>query len=425
MFYSTNFINSINSFRFILDKSSKKFLCPSCGEKRLVRFIDTMAGEYLPERFGRCDRESNCNYFLSPYPEYAKEVWQKENGINEINKISPQKQFIFFTERKREPKPEPIYFDFDTFKKTLEPDRYIINGFIQNLFKTKYPFSPEDVTRVIELYRLGTVAHGYKTGAVTFPFVDINSNIRTIQAKKFDLTEHTDGRADFIHSMIERYCKENNKPLPDWLNSYLKQDKYVTCLFGEHLLRKYPLNPIALVEAPKTAVICSLYFGFPDVPENLIWLAVYNKSSFSLDKLKALQGKDVYVFPDLSKDGNTFQEWQAKAKEFENDLPETRFIFSDLLENLSSEPDKDNGNDIADFLLKLDWHKFRNDVPAKPDRWAIFNRLLNQAFHLTRDFKAGTITGDLWETETGKILLKANDAGISDKEFYQSQNFWN
>jgi len=108
----------------------------------------------------------------------------------------------------------------------------------------------------------------------------------------------------------------------------------------------------------KRQVYGTLYFGFPGKPESLIWLAVYNKSSFSFDKLKALQGRDVYTFPDLSKDSNTFNEWQQKAKEIENRLPGTRFIFSSLLEQLAPETDKYEGNDLADYLIKQDWRLF-------------------------------------------------------------------
>ena len=155
------------------------------------------------------------------------------------------------------------------------------------------------------------------------------------------------------------------------MEAYLKQDKRVSCLFGSHLLSKYPQNPIALVEAPKTAIYGSLYFGFPEQPENFIWLAVYNKSSFSYDKLKVLQGRDVYTFPDLSKDGNTFKEWETKAKEMENRLPGTKFIFSDLLEQLAPETDKYEGYDIADYLIKQDWRIFRKrniqEQPPQPE----------------------------------------------------------
>ncbi len=357
----------MNEYRYKFEKGSRKHFCPACNKKRFVRYVDTKTGEYLPERYGRCDRESKCGYFLNPYKDgYAKAVWEQEQGNrSEIpNNWKPKRKKAI-----PQPTPEPIFFDFDTFKQTL--GNYDKNVFIQNLLcRVQFPFEAADVTRVIQLYRLGTVANGYRSGAITFPFIDTKNNVRAIQVKQFDETNHTTG-TDFLHSIIEKHHTRNNKPLPEWLEAYTKQEKRITCLFGEHLLSKYHSNPVALVEAPKTAVYGTLYFGFPEQPTNLLWLAVYNKSSFSFDKLKVLQGRFVYVFPDLSKDGNTFKEWETKAKEYESRLPGTRFIFSDLLEQLAPEQDKGKGNDLADFLIKLDWRPFREqeimEQPPEPE----------------------------------------------------------
>jgi hypothetical protein len=356
-------------YRYILDKGSKKHHCPNCDKKRFVRYIDTQTGEYLPEQYGRCDRESNCSYHLSPYLDgYAKAIQGQERGNRSEfpNNWKPKRKKAI-----PQPTPEPVFFDFETFKQTLQPERYEKNTFIQNLFyRVQFPFEVDEVTKVIQLYRLGTVANGYRAGANTFPFIDIKGNVRAVQVKQFDEQNHTTG-TDFLHSIIEKHHTRNNKPLPEWLEAYTKQDKRISCLFGEHLLSKYHSNPVALVEAPKTAVYGTLYFGLPETPESLIWLAVYNKSSFSFDKLKVLQGRFVYVFPDLSKDGNTFKEWETKAKEYESRLPGTRFIFSDLLEQLAPERDKSEGNDLADYLIKQDWRLFRKrniqEQPPQPE----------------------------------------------------------
>jgi len=351
--------------RYSLEKGSKKHHCPNCGKKRFVRFVDIETGEYLPEQYGRCDRESKCSYHLNPYLDgYAKAVWEQEQGNrSELpNNWKPKRKKAI-----PQPTPEPVFFHFDTFKQTLERERYEKNTFIQNLFyRVQFPFEVDEVTKVIQLYRLGTVANGYRAGANTFPFIDIKGNVRAVQVKQFDEQNHTTG-TDFLHSIIEKHHTRNNKPLPEWLEAYNKNETKVSCLFGEHLLSKYHSNPIALVEAPKTAVYGTLYFGLPETPESLIWLAVYNKSSFSFDKLKVLQGRFVYVFPDLSKDGNTFKEWETKAKEYESRLPGTRFIFSDLLEQLAPEQDKSEGNDLADYLIKQDWRLFRKrDIQEQP-----------------------------------------------------------
>ncbi|KXK40898.1 MAG: hypothetical protein UZ09_BCD002000061 [Bacteroidetes bacterium OLB9] len=338
-----------------------KLNCPYCGAKKhWQRYIDIETGEVLPDHWGRCDNQDKCRQWNDPYKDgYAKEIWKQEQKVTGVTKVTVPKQKYFFTQPKPQPTPEPVFFDFETFRQTLQ--HYEKNTFIQNLFySVQFPFEVNEVTKVVQLYRLGTVANGYRAGANTFPFIDITGNVRAVQVKQFDEANHTTG-TDFLHSIIEKQHAQNNKPLPEWLEAYTKQDKKISCLFGEHLLGKYHSNPVALVEAPKTAVYGTLYFGFPETPEDLIWLAVYNKSSFSFDKLKVLQGRFVYVFPDLSKDGNTFKEWETKAKEYEGRLNATRFIFSDLLERLATPEQKEQGSDIADVLIKQDWRQFRND----------------------------------------------------------------
>ena len=361
----TNGTNGTNEYRFILEKGSKKFICPNCNKKTFVRYIDTETNKYLPEQFGRCDRESKCSYHLNPYLEgYNKTVLEPKKYYSYTDTF---KQKGYNPQPIQQPTPDPVYFDIDTFKQTLQPERYEQNTFIQNLFyRVKFPFDIDEVTKVIQLYGLGTVTKGYRTGANTFPFIDINGKIRAIQVKQFDEQNHTTG-TDFLHSIIEKHLIQNNKPIPDWLAAYTKQELKVSCLFGEHLLRDYKENPIALVEAPKTAIYGALYFGLPQTPETLIWLAVYNKSSLNFDKMKVLKGRLVFVFPDLSKNGETFKEWETKTKEFEKQFPGTRFIFSKLLEQLAPETDKINGYDIGDYLIKQDWKEFRKNKINDPE----------------------------------------------------------
>ncbi|HRO44652.1 DUF6371 domain-containing protein [Agriterribacter sp.] len=196
--------------------------------------------------------------------------------------------------------------------------------------------------------------NGILSAAITFPFIDISGNVRTIQAKQFNEKNHTIS-TDFLHSIYQRYCEDNSKPLPDWLNSYLKNDTKVSCLFGEHLLTKYRINPIALVEAPKTAIIATLYFGLLDNPKNFLWLAVYNLSSLNIEKCKVLHGRKVVLFPDL----NAHNNWSSKAKQFQKEMQGTNFKVSDLIQNLAGIAEKEKGLDLADFLTRIDWRIFR------------------------------------------------------------------
>jgi hypothetical protein len=402
----------MNDYRFTLEKGSRKHHCPACGKKSFVRYIDNEKGNYLPEQYGRCDRESKCSYHLNPYHNgYATEQTDSE--------AAPQMPKKWKTPQRA---PQPVYFDIDIFKHTLEPERYEKNIFIQNLLKNvQFPFDTTDIVEAIRLYRIGTIAKGYRAGAITFPFIDINNNVRAIQVKQFDEQNHTTG-TDFLHSMLEKHHTRNSEPLPAWLRQYTAQEKRISCLFGEHLLSKYPRNPVALVEAPKTAIYGSLYFGFPDNEKSLIWLAVYNKSSFSFDKIQALKGRDVFVFPDLSKDGSTFTEWQNKAKDFEKRLPGTRFVFSDLLEKLAPERDKSEGNDLADYLIKQDWRAFRKQKPTEHKPLQEIQPLVNveaddfNPFNQPTAQAPNTWSNEITELETffNKIKLPTDNIKLND-----------
>lgn len=353
----------MNQYRYQLDKSSNKYLCPNCGKKRFVPYVDTEKGELLPEIYGRCDREAKCGYHLNPYQnEYAKMIWQQENqgfeGNWQLKRLPPTP-----------PKPakKQAFIPWQVLAQTLQG--YSQNTFVQNLANcVPYPLPAKDIERVIEAYYLGTITNGYMKGAVCFPFIDQQNRVCAIQAKTFDAANHTK-HTNFLHALLAKEHETSKTSLPDWLEAYQQNDKKVSCLFGEHLLPKYPDNPVALVEAPKTAIYGSLYFGLPnDQANNLLWLAVYNLSSLTLDKCRVLQNRDVYLFPDLSKDGKAFDLWQTKAQELTDKMPGTRFIVSDLLERYATKSEKQKGLDLADYLIKLDWRQFRKEAETSKTR---------------------------------------------------------
>lgn len=346
--------------RYSLERGSKKHHCPRCEKKRFVRYIDTQDGNYIPTRYGRCDREVSCGYHLNPYNHgFSKAHWRPSEPLNSPPVVRQREEH----ESPRN-KPKRSFIPTDVLKQTC--DGYEKNTFVQNLLtNVAFPFDIRDVENVIGMYHLGTVRRGYRSGATTFPFIDIKNRIRAIQVKQFDGNNHTTG-TDFLHSIIERFHTKNNMTQPVWLEAYNKNETKVSCLFGEHLLTKYPYNPIALVEAPKTAIYGTLYFGCPNQPKNLLWLAVYNLSSLNLNKCRALKGRNVFLFPDLSKDGKAYQLWSEKAASIQKKLPGTHFQVSDLLERCAPDQDKERGKDIADYLIEQDWRQFRIEEPEQP-----------------------------------------------------------
>ena len=338
----------VNDLPYILEKGSKKHHCPGCEKKRLVRYVEQKTGNLLPEHFGRCDREINCGYHLNPYNEA----------------YNPEKKPIRTTQVRREtPKKIPLtFFPLRQLRQTRKA--YDLNVFFQNLLNgIPHPIDPCHIEKTISLYNLGTISQGYRKGALTIPFIDQNENVRAIQVKQFDNTNHTTSTG-WLHSMLERHYKDIGEKLPSWLALYLQNETKVSCLFGEHLIKKFPNNPVALVEAPKTAIYGTIYFGLPKDPDQFIWLAVYNLSSLNLKKCNVLAGRSsgVYLFPDLSKNGEAFKRWKSRADEFANQIPGTKFYVSDFLERNATQNEKESGFDLADFLIQ---HDYRSFIPKK------------------------------------------------------------
>ena len=55
----------MKQYKYTLDKSSKKFICPNCNSKSFVLYVDNETQSYLND-FGRCDRETNCGHHKAP-----------------------------------------------------------------------------------------------------------------------------------------------------------------------------------------------------------------------------------------------------------------------------------------------------------------------------------------------------------------------
>jgi hypothetical protein len=119
------------------------------------------------------------------------------------------------------------------------------------------------------------------------------------------------------------------------------------CLFGEHLLIGNN-KQAAIVESEKTAIIASVYFP------QFIWLATGGLSNLTDEKCINLKGRSVTLFPDL----NGFEKWNLKRKELSLKIPRTCFKISKLLEKNATEKEREDGRDIADYLIKFDPKSF-------------------------------------------------------------------
>jgi hypothetical protein len=140
---------------------------------------------------------------------------------------------------------------------------------------------------------------------------------------------------------------KRKKGYQNWIHALLKKSGQIDafnleqCLFGEHLLRMVPFTkPVAVVESEKTAIIMAGLL--PD----FIWLATGGLYNLTARKIKPLVGRPVVLFPDAG----CLDDWQAVADKL------TRFGLkaevSDYLETHTTEEEKEQGLDVADFFTQ-------------------------------------------------------------------------
>jgi hypothetical protein len=196
-------------------------------------------------------------------------------------------------------------------------------------FLSKY-FSIEQMQFSICAYNLGAYhdTDSAETDGVVFPYIDINYNYRAGKVMYYNYDGHR--RHDRFNS-VQSILKKKNLIDPD--------ATYTECLFGEHLLRKFPNKMIAICESEKSAIIGSIIFP------NFIWLATGGKAKTDLTKYEVLKGKNVILFPDA--DG--YNDWCELGRQLSSIC---RVIVSDIIEKNATEQEKINKIDVADWLIK-------------------------------------------------------------------------
>lgn len=302
-------------YRYTLEKYNgpgSRYTCPGCGKaKTFTRYINNQTSEHLSPSVGRCSREMNCGFHYNP-----KQYFQ-EHGIEQTKSES---RFVF--KQPMPPQPKPVSFVADDIFKCSLKD-YEQNNFVQYL---KNLFGAAITRQLIAQYFIGTSNHW--TGATVFWQIDANGKIRT--GKIMLYSPYTGKRVKQPFNYIT------------WVHKALQLPEFELqqCLFGEHLLRSDPQKPVAIVESEKTAIIASVYLpGF-------IWVAVGSLNNLNAEKCKPLAGRKVILYPDLK----AFEKWKGKAAELSIFA---RFTVSDLLESKSNKADKQQGFDLADYLIKF------------------------------------------------------------------------
>jgi len=285
-----------------LDKSSKKFYCPKCSKKRMVRFIN-LDGDYLPAEYGRCDRVLKCGYFNKP---------NGGDDISNMHVIYPPK-----------PKPPTSFIKREIFEASMRG--YERNNLYQYLIKH---YDENLVKDVFLKYNVGTSkAWG---GSTVFWQMDGSGKLRSGKVMKYNADSG------------KRVKKP--RPLITWAHSLLNLNQFnlKQVLFGEHLLSDLNNeNVVCLVESEKTTLVCAIEFP------QFNWIATGSFQLFRPKSLQVLKESSIIVFPDT----DAHDAWVKKAAEISTDL-KIEIDVSDFLKKKSVKSNSKKGLDLADILVR-------------------------------------------------------------------------
>ena len=303
---------STEGHRYTLEQykgPASKYTCPSCEHRHtFTRYVDTATSEHLAEHVGRCDRQDKCGHHVKPRDYFAA------GGERPSGEWTPPP-----------PLPELPGYRMSRAEVRATMGKDGVNNLLSYLGTL---LDPEQVKRTAWEYCVGTwTAPGTLHGASTFWQVDRAGEVRTAKLVQYDPnTGHrVKGAQHWTHS------------LAGGIPEGFRLDQ---CLFGEHLLDKYPDAPVGIVEAEKTALIARLFV--PDV----LWMATGGLAELKVSKLLPLVGRHVTLWPDL---GEGFTTWSAKASELEPLF--ASLVVVDLLECVASAEEQAQGLDLADYLL--------------------------------------------------------------------------
>jgi hypothetical protein len=284
---------------------SSRHECPKCHDKRSFAYYVDEAGNVIDKSVGRCNHEGSCGYHYTP-----KEFF-RDNPTNRIN-LDRYRPIAY--------KPQPIqptdYVPKEYLLKSLSYD----SNFVEFLCGI---FDKDTIIKLMQLYYLGAT----KDKEVIFWQVDYQGRIRTGEIMQYTKDGHRAG-VDWVHARMRR-------------DGLCSQFTLTQCLFGEHLLNKYPDKDVVVVEGCKTAVI-----GAGVMPDK-IWLSVGNLREFKPSKLKPLAGRKVIAFPDTDPEGKFYKLWCDVAKQctFAN------IHVSDYLERTATDEERVDKIDIGDRLV--------------------------------------------------------------------------
>jgi len=306
----------MSGYRFSLQKyegMKTRFTCPSCeNAKRFTRYIDNETKTIIHKDVGRCDRVDGCGYHYPPRDFF------KDNDI----KIEQSNWGAAKILRKTSNCKTPSQINYSDVRKCISGlDK---SSLVQFLYKK---LGKEKTAPTLSNYLLGQFYYWDNINPV-FWQIDVNDKVRTGKFMKYN-------------SINGKRIRKPRRFI-NWMHTVLNYEDYnlVQCLYGEHLLNRYPQKVVGIVESEKTAIIASIF------NDDFLWLATGGKSNMKSKMFEVLSERKVCLFPDI----NSYDEWCLRADELSSIIPDIKV--SDLLEKEASEREREEGQDLADFLIR-------------------------------------------------------------------------
>ena len=288
-------------------KRQKKYRCPQCGKKSLVRYVDIRNGcRYVDDTVGKCDHEHRCGYHYTPCEYYKDHPWLKEPDWHNIPIINESKPKRLDEVLQPLPKDDVVkcHVPISTFWQWMTRD-----------CKRTLQLSDADLARVYDDYMIGST----REGDVIFWQIDEEGRVHSGHIMQYGPDGHRLRYQNWYHSILTQ-----NGQLPK--NWVLYQ-----CFFGQHLLKKYAEKQVCVVESEKTAVILAA------LQSEFVWIATGGSSGLSVEKLSCLKKRQVKVIPD----SGCYEKWSKILLETKG----IDYVITDQMEVF--EPN----TDLADVFL--------------------------------------------------------------------------
>ena len=301
----------MDNYKWQLQKYSgrnSRHTCPACGRPHCFTLYVDAAGNPLASDVGRCEHLSKCGFHKTPAEHFA-------DHPNEERKPYSAKTGISATTKK-----QPEQIDFIPFS-LIHRSESTSNSLMRYLAKS---FPQSGLEMVTKMYHLGST----RKGEIIYPQIDAQSRCRTGKVMAYGEDGHRIKRSecDAVDWLHARLMRQQGKAASDY---HLRQ-----CLFGEHLLTKYPYRIACLTEGEKSAVIASLFFP------QFVWVSCGGKFGLKPETCKSLAGRDVIVYADA----DAVAEWSEKIRRLD-------FCKSIRLSDWAKDEPQGSKQDIADLLM--------------------------------------------------------------------------